>query len=103
MTWTNITGTGATALPDVPALSVVVDIGDPNRLFVGTDVGVFTSGDGGLNWAVEITAFPNVSTEWLAITGSVAGRKLFAFTHGRGAFRADLGPASDVIFKDGFQ
>jgi hypothetical protein len=81
----------------------VVDIGDPKRLFVGTDVGVFTSGDGGANWAVEITSFPNVSTEWLAITGNVTGRKLFAFTHGRGAFRADLGPASDVIFKDGFQ
>lgn len=104
-TWANISGSGVTGLPDVPALSVVVDVADPTRLFVGTDVGVFTSGDGGATWAVEITGFPNVSTEWLAMTGNASGRKLFAFTHGRGAWRADLGPYVNIglLFKDGFE
>ncbi|MEO8673193.1 MAG: hypothetical protein ABI411_17900 [Tahibacter sp.] len=101
--WTNISGSGITGLPDVPALSVMVDIGDSSRLFAGTDVGVFTSADAGATWAVEITGFPNVSTEWLAMTGTAQSRSLFAFTHGRGAFRATLGPASDVIFANGFQ
>jgi hypothetical protein len=102
--WTNISGSGATGLPDVPALSVVVDVGDSSRLFVGTDLGVFTSVDGGATWAVEITGFPNVSTEWLAMTGNAQSRNLFAFTHGRGAFRAALGAvAVDHIFADGFQ
>jgi hypothetical protein len=101
-TWTNISGTGATGLPDVPALSVVVDVGDPTHLFVGTDIGVFTSTDGGVTWAVEITGFPNVSTEWLAMTGNAQNRSLFAFTHGRGAFRAALGQ-SDRIFANDFE
>lgn len=102
--WSNISGSGAGGLPDVPALSVVVDVGDPNRLFVGTDIGVFTSTDGGVSWSVEITGFPNVSTEWLAMTGDAQTRSLFAFTHGRGAFRAVLGPGvkPDFIFVDGF-
>lgn len=100
--WTDISGSGTSGLPDVPALSLVVDVGDANRLFVGTDVGVFTSTDDGVSWAVEITGFPNVSTEWLAMTGDAQSRSLFAFTHGRGAFRAALGAASDSIFANGF-
>jgi len=101
-TWTNITGSGASGLPDVPALSVLVDVGDATHLFVGTDIGVFGSTDGGATWAVEITGFPNVSTEWLAMTGNAQDRSLFAFTHGRGAFRAALGQ-SDRIFANGFE
>jgi hypothetical protein len=101
-TWADISGSGINGLPDVPALSIVVDVGDANRLFVGTDVGVFTSIDDGATWAVEITGFPNVSTEWLAMTGNAQSRSLFAFTHGRGAFRAALGNAVDAIFADGF-
>jgi hypothetical protein len=101
-TWADISGSGASGLPDVPALSIVVDVGDASRLFVGTDVGVFTSNDDGATWAVEITGFPNVSTEWLTMTGNAQSRSLFAFTHGRGAFRAALGNAVDAIFANGF-
>jgi subtilase family serine protease/photosystem II stability/assembly factor-like uncharacterized protein len=92
-TWTNIDGSGSTGLPDVPVHTIVVDPGNPNRLFVGTDVGVFSSVDGGAHWAVENTGFANVITEALA-TGQVGGvTHLFAFTHGRGAWRVAL-PAS---------
>jgi hypothetical protein len=101
-TWVDISGSGVTGLPDVPVLSVVVDVGDASRLFVGTDIGVFTSSDDGATWAVEITGFPNVSTEWLTMTGNQQSRSLFAFTHGRGAFRAALGNAVDIIFADDF-
>jgi hypothetical protein len=102
--WSNISGAGVNAIPDAPALSIVVDIGDLTRLFVGTDIGVFTSNDGGATWAVEITGFPNVSTEWLALTGDANTRSIFAFTHGRGAFRATLGPpAGQLLFSDGFE
>ncbi|HQW80730.1 MAG TPA: Calx-beta domain-containing protein [Pseudomonadota bacterium] len=88
--WTSASGSGGGALPDVPALGIVVHPNDANRVYVGTDIGVFVTLDGGANWAAEITSFPNVSTEWLQIIGSGNSAQLFAFTHGRGAFRLSL-------------
>lgn len=89
-TWANASGGGGGALPDIPALSIVVHPGDPNQVYIGTDIGVFNTQDGGSNWAAEITSFPNVSTEWLQIIGSGNAAQLFAFTHGRGAFKLSL-------------
>lgn len=89
-TWSAAAGSGGGALPDVPALGIVVHPNDPNRVWVGTDIGVFVTQDGGANWAAEITSFPNVSTEWLQIIGTGNSAQLFAFTHGRGAFRLSL-------------
>ncbi len=85
-TWSNASG----ALPDVPALGIVVHPSDPNRVYVGTDIGVFVTIDGGTNWAAELTSFPNVSTESLQIIGTGNAAQLFAFTHGRGAFKLSL-------------
>jgi hypothetical protein len=85
-TFVSIDGAGATSIPDIPVNAIVVDPTNTSRLYVGTDLGVFTSIDGGGSWAVENSGFANVRTEALAITGS----KLFAFTHGRGAYRVGL-------------
>jgi photosystem II stability/assembly factor-like uncharacterized protein len=82
----NIGGNGAAALPDLPAHSLAVDPRHPQRLYVGTDLGVFASLDGGATWAVEVTGFANVVTESLVVHPPF----LFAFTHGRGAWRAPL-------------
>lgn len=90
-TWTAVPGTGANTLPAVPALTVVVDPTDSNRVYVGTDIGVFTTIDGGANWYKEVTGFANVSVEWLAIN-TTGTRRLYAFTHGRGAWRVNLIP-----------
>lgn len=90
-TWTVKPGSGVNVLPLVPAFCVVVDPADSNRIYVATDIGVFTSIDGGLNWFKEITNFANVSTEWLAIS-TTGGRKLSAFTHGRGAWQTPILP-----------
>ena len=97
--WTNISGSGNTGIPDIPVLSIVVDPTNTSRLYVGTDLGVFTSIDGGANWMVENTGFANVSTEALAILGT----NLYAFTHGRGAYRVSLvggtpAPAASFTF-----
>ncbi len=85
-TWSPLDGSGAGHLPDVPAHSIVVDPNSGSRLYLGTDLGVFVSTDGGATWAVENTGFANVVTESL----SIQGRNLFAFTHGRGAWRVPL-------------
>jgi hypothetical protein len=88
--WQAGDGSGATGLPDVPANCIVVDPADSNRLYVGTDMGVFTSADGGQTWAVELTGFPNTRVETLVLQNNGGVRTLFAFTHGRGTWKATL-------------
>jgi photosystem II stability/assembly factor-like uncharacterized protein len=89
--WESIDGTGTGALPDIPAHCLVVDPDDSARLYLGTDLGVFASLDGGRQWLVEETGFGPAVTEWLALWRDASGRKrLFAFTHGRGVWRVEL-------------
>jgi hypothetical protein len=88
--WRPIDGTGAGRLPDIPAHAIVIDPADPRRLYLATDLGVFVSLDGGEAWAVENTGFANVVTESLALTSDGSRTWLYAFTHGRGAWRVAL-------------
>ena len=89
-TWVGIDGAGGTGLPDIPVHSLVVDPTNSSRLYVGTDLGVFVTLNGGADWARENTGFANVATEALAVNGSAGARSIFAFTHGRGAWRVPL-------------
>ena len=86
-TWTGIDGSGATGLPDIPVHSIIVDPSNTSRLYIGTDLGVFVSTDGGARWAVENTGFANVVVESLALNTVGGVTSLYAFTHGRGAWR----------------
>ena len=90
VSWTASVGSGITALPQIPVHSVVVNPANSAEVYVGTDLGVFTSIDGGASWYRENTGFANVAVEWLTIN-ETAPHKLFAFTHGRGAWVTDLG------------
>jgi len=94
-TWTKITGSGSSALPDVPTFSIVVDPYVPSRLYVGTDLGVFVTTNGGASWAVENTGFANVITESL-VRDATSGR-LFAFTHGRGVWHVPMPGTAPVV------
>jgi uncharacterized protein (TIGR03437 family) len=85
--WTSIDGSGETGIPDIPVHSVAVDTSNTARLYVGTDLGVFVSTDGGATWAVENTGFANVVTESLVLNTTGGVTTLYAFTHGRGAFK----------------
>jgi hypothetical protein len=91
VSWQGIDGVGPGALPDVPVHSLVVDPNDSQRLYLGTDLGVMTSIDGGRTWMVEETGFGPAVTMWLSLTRTPSGETLlFAFTHGRGAWRVRL-------------
>ncbi|WP_243313712.1 WD40/YVTN/BNR-like repeat-containing protein [Fundidesulfovibrio agrisoli] len=98
-TWSSISGSGAGALPDVPALSVAPDPNNPSRLYVGTDIGVYVTNNGGANWAVEHTGFANVTTANLVIEPQT--KRLYAFTHGRGAWYVPLPPAKPAAGNPG--
>ncbi|MBL8167193.1 MAG: putative Ig domain-containing protein [Acidobacteria bacterium] len=88
--WSGLDGTSPNNIPDVPVHCLAVDPANTSRLYVGTDVGVFASTDGGLTWAVENSGFANVITESLSLNTTGSTRFLFAFTHGRGAWRVPL-------------
>ena len=91
--WAGIDGTGSASIPDVPVHTIVVDPTNSQTLYVGTDIGVFVSLDGGASWARENTGFANTVVESLAFGSVGSNLHLFAFTHGRGAWRVQLGPA----------
>jgi photosystem II stability/assembly factor-like uncharacterized protein len=93
LSWSDLDGRGSASVPDIPVHSLVVDPGNPERLYLGTDLGVMTTVNGGRTWAVENTGFANAVTEWLAIAADEHGEPwLYAFTHGRGAWRVNLRP-----------
>lgn len=89
-TWNPIDGTGEGALPDLPVHTIAVDPTQTDRLYVGTDLGIFVSLDGGGSWAVE-EGFSPVITEALQLARLANGETwLFAFTYGRGAWKVKL-------------
>ncbi len=85
-TWMDVTGSGATGLPDVPVRSLVFHPSEPQWIYVGTEVGVFASEDGGATWALPHDGPANVSVDELTWVGT----RLVAATHGRGLFRVDV-------------
>jgi len=100
--WVPIDGFGqAGGIPDIPAHSIAVDPDDSNRLYVGTDLGMFATIDGGANWAVATSPLPNTVVEKLVFLKDNGVRKLTAFTHGRGAWIANAGTlAGNERFND---
>jgi hypothetical protein len=90
-TWHSLDGSGPTGLPDIPVHSIAVDPDERQRLYLGTDLGVMVSIDGGNTWMSEETGFGPAVTMWLSLIRTPSGQKqLFAFTHGRGAWRVNL-------------
>lgn len=89
--WDDISGTGATALPDVPTSKLIVMPNDDEQtLFVANDLGVYVTLDGGANWArVTAPGLPNAPVTNLAFQPSTG--YLHATTFGRGAWRLLVG------------
>jgi len=83
-TWTNISAN----LPNIPANDLVVDPTDTRTLIVGTDLGVWISRTGGDAWYPLGGGMPLQTV--FDLTLHDATRQLFAFTHGRSAWKIDL-------------
>lgn len=89
-TWTGVDGDGDARVPDIPVLAVTVDPQDPNRIYLGTDLGVFVSTDGATTWARDLNPFASVPTESVVIERGAGNTQLYAFTFGRGVWRTTL-------------
>ncbi len=94
-TWTDITGDSAspTGLPEVPVHDLEINPYNSSWLYAATDVGVFTSEDGGENWYLPQDGPANVSVYELFWMDD----NLIAVTHGRGMFQASPGDGSGTI------
>ena len=83
--WTSL---GDNLPAQLPVNWVVVDPYRPDSFFVAaTDFGLYTTKNAGRTW-VKDERIPNVPVHNLRLRES--DRKVFIFTHGRGAFAADL-------------
>lgn len=89
-TWTAV-GNG---LPDTSVNTLAVDPGNSMIVFAGTDVGVYRSTDGGINWLPYNTGMPKIAIFDFAIQH--ANRLLRAATHGRGIWEIALDPAVTI-------
>ncbi len=81
-TWTNL---GAN-LPEAPVRALVIHPKNAQFLYIGTEVGIFASEDGGTTWSPTNEGPTNCSVDELFWMGTT----LVAATHGRGLFKIDL-------------
>lgn len=91
-TWVAISGNLPASLP---CNSMEVDPTNDQNIFVGTDFGLYCSTDGGTNYAKE-TGVPNTSVFQVQLRAS--DNKLFVFTHGRGAWSANVGSGGGLNY-----
>lgn len=75
-------------LPEsLPVNWIEVDPQNGEHIIIGTDYGLYSSLDGGYNWAKN-EILPNVPIDQIKLRPS--DRKLYIYTHGRGIWNADL-------------
>jgi hypothetical protein len=84
LNWVNISGN----LPDVPHQSVVVDPLYPQNVYVGNDLGVYVTTNGGINWYEFRTGMPYALVFDLTIV--YPNRHIRATTHGNGIYERSL-------------
>jgi len=82
--WTDISAN----LPNIPVNAILVDADLPGALYIGTDIGVFATFDGGVSWSPFATGLPRVAVTGLTLHR--ASRTLRAGTYGRSAWDAPL-------------
>ncbi len=90
-----------TGIPNIPVNALAVDPTDNNRIWAGTDIGVYVSFNSGGNWAPYGTGLPNVAVMDMKAalsTDNPAGQIVIA-THGRGMWKlSGLTPAELIDF-----
>lgn len=84
--WQDISGN----LPDAPVNAIVINAKDPRQIFVGNDMGLFQSDDGGATWAL-VPGLPFVTVFDIAINEKLG--ILRVATHGRGIYELKLSGA----------
>src|SRR5207237_278226 len=82
-TWSSL---GVGVLPEIPFYDLVVHPANKNLLYLGTELGLFVSDDGGATWSPTNQGPTNAPVYRLFWVNT----RLYAVTHGRGTFHIDL-------------
>ncbi len=85
-TWTDITGAGATGLPNVPVRDLAISPGNPMNLYAATEIGIFASENAGATWGLPQDGPANVAVDQLIWINGDLG----AVTHGRGVYKTSI-------------
>ena len=91
-TWMDISGfetnreESTNGFPDVATYSLLVMPFDPNRLWAGTEIGLFESLDGGISWQFADNGLPAVGIWEMKIVND----EVVLATHGRGVWSVSL-------------
>jgi photosystem II stability/assembly factor-like uncharacterized protein len=91
-TWADLTGFAAgggastNGFPDVAVYDLVVFSNDPDRIWAGTEIGLFESLDGGATWALADNGLPQVSI-W---SMTEVEDEIVLGTHGRGIWSVTM-------------
>ena len=91
-TWTDLSGfvtnelESSNGFPDVATFSLLVMPFDTNQIWVGTEVGLFESLDGGANWQYADNGLPPVHIYEMKIVND----EVVLATHGRGIWSVSL-------------
>lgn len=83
-TWSDITGN----LPDVPCHSIINDPVYQQNIYVGNDLGVYVTTNGGISWNEYMTGMPYSLIFDLSIV--YPNRSIRAATHGNGIYERKL-------------
>jgi hypothetical protein len=85
------------ALLDIHHNAIIVDPANTSHVYVGADIGVWRSTNGGTAWSVFSQGLPDAAIVDLKI--HAAGRLIRATTHGRSAWEREI----DATSKDGVE
>ena len=104
-TWTASDGAGFFSVPNVPVHDLTFDPLNTDVIYLGTDIGVLISTDGGQNWFDgNQGVFPRTVVEEITYVETPNFSGVYGFTHGRSTFRLSVrAPIPDLIFADGFE
>jgi photosystem II stability/assembly factor-like uncharacterized protein len=96
--WTDLTGTEPNSLPLVPIRGFARHPTNPNKLYAGTEIGIYASEDAGAHWSPVVEGPVNVPIAELkfmannnqAVPTPTPSTVLIAATHGRGIWLTDV-------------
>lgn len=88
--WVDITGPSPVSggLPIAPIRGIARHPYNSNKLYVGTEIGIYASANGGSSWSPVIEGPANVSIDELTFMSN--STTLLAATHGRGIWTTDV-------------
>jgi len=76
-------------LPDIPYNTILIDPERPDNIYIGNDLGIYVSEDGGGSWIPFMEGLPEAVLA-MHLSISPANQKLRIATHGNGVFQTDL-------------